>query len=480
MAESRSIYKQIVTEILTGLSKVRLDQKGWLDSESEELGRETQVFKIGECLYPFYLASDSGTTELQGLLPPDTLYEDTKLFFRHIEKHGFFPSPYSQIPEAVDQYTDFAAFMLVFSTSVCDYWQHDQRRGRQLIATAKATARRAFEFLLTQQHSLRDEAGCRWAGTSKCKRTTARGVEEYYTSTFFTANVAIAVARTLEHPLLELSPARRDEARNFVRDAGKWIVARFDGGFITGDEPKSNRALIHTTWGLRMLLETFDIQEQPVRKMLPAIANAYLSTLRAKLDQDESLVQQEYLTILSEDVSAPLYYEDRSGIGGVLITLALLPRQADLEDLLEKLGFNLAFEQVLNSVMILRNLSSGLWYSHGLILSIHTYLVEAFLMLAKRGFETGRRIEVSGHMVRTAVRETFCDDAILTNLQQTIYQRLLKLVESSRQEKAIDTGMAQWNPQPQEEKAVPDHASSDTSSKPKSSRAPRKPGRQTA
>lgn len=443
MIDPTSSHIQVVREILSSLAKVRLDRQAWLDSESEELGRETQVFKIGECLYPFYLAASANPGEIPLTLPPQTLFDDTKTFFKHVDKHGFFPSPYSQIPEAVDQYTDFAAFSLMFCTLAHDYWEHDQKRGRQLTPSAKATARRALEFLLAPQHCLRDDDGCRWAGTTEYKRMN-KGIEELYTNTFFTATAAIALARTLEHPILDLSPVRRDEVRNFIRDAGRWIVGRFDGEFITGDEPKSNRALLHTTWGIRMLMETYDVQEQAVRKYLPSVTNAYAKTLKAKIDKDESLVQQEYLTVLSKDVSAPLYYEDRSGVGGILIALALLRRQTELEELLDKLRFPVLFEQVLNSVMILRNLPTGLWYSHGLILSIHSYLAEAFLMLSKRGLEAGKRIEVSGHMVRAAVREALSDDAIVAGIQQAVYQRLLRLVESSKQEQLIDAGIAQW------------------------------------
>src|SRR5436309_2220172 len=88
---------KIVREIISGLAKIRLEQGAWLDSESEEVASESQVFKIGECLYPFYLVAKEAVAENGSPLPPETLLNDTKLFFKHVAKDGFFPNPYSQI-----------------------------------------------------------------------------------------------------------------------------------------------------------------------------------------------------------------------------------------------------------------------------------------------------------------------------------------------------------------------------------------------
>jgi hypothetical protein len=437
--ERESPYLELAKEILTGLDKVRRDAGAWIDSESEELERETQAFKVAECLRPFYLAAHHLPNSKEIIpLPIDILSKDTEAFFRIVKRDGFFPSPYSPIPGATDQYIDFASFVLEFCALAYDFWQGETPRGR-LVASAKELAQTALAFLLKPEHRLSDEEGCRWGGTSKFSRF--RKTNEIYTDCYFTSNVILALHNTLEHPVLGLPLNEQDEIRNIIRQAGKWIAHRFDGQFITGDEGKTNRALLHSTWGLRALAETYHTQEPSTRKIVPSLCNAYLDVLQARLESEGLSLQQEYLTILSEDVDAPLYYEDRSALGGILITLALLRDLTDIERLLEELSYNLKLEQVLNSIMMLRNPATGLWYRQGLILSIHSYLTEAFLLLHRRGKGLGRKIEISGHMVRTAVREIFSDETILAGLQEAIYQRLLRIVDNIEKERAVQSGI---------------------------------------
>ncbi len=136
--ERTSTFLDAVDRILIGLSKVRLEKNAWVDSESEEQATETQVFKIGECLRPFYFAAKAAPDKFEKLLlPRDVLFKDTTFFLKQINKTGFFPSPYSPIPDSTDQYTDFAAFALDFCAMVHEFWNDSFkpcRRDRGVLA----------------------------------------------------------------------------------------------------------------------------------------------------------------------------------------------------------------------------------------------------------------------------------------------------------------------------------------------------------
>ncbi len=432
-------YQMIVQEVLGSLAKVRMNAGVWQDSESEET-KETQVFKYGECLRPFYLAArDEPQVFRPAPLAAETLLGDTLYVLKGVKRDGFFPSPYSQIPGGTDQYTDFAAFMLEFCTLVNDFWKAEPRQRRAVLAISEEVAQNAFEFLTKPEHMLSDEAGCRWGGTNKYGRV--KKASEFFTDTYFTSVVLLSLHRTLEHSLLGLPPARQDQVRQLIRQAGKWIASRFDGKFLTGDEKKTNRRLVHTTWGLRALAETYHTQEPGTRQLLPTIAEAYIGTLRDLLAVETFTPEQEYLTILSDETDAPLYYEDRSGLGGILLALAGLRGLPDLEKLLEGVGYSTMSERVFAALLSLRNASVGLWYDRGLILSIHSYIVEAMLILNRRGTAFGKKLEVSGHMIRGAVRETFSDEVVLASLEQAVYQRLLRVVDAAEQNRTMDEGL---------------------------------------
>jgi hypothetical protein len=440
MNSQDSPYLELVAAILSGLGKVRAESGAWIDSESEELERETQVFKIGECLRPFYLTARH-LPNRAGLitLPEDILAKDTQTVYRIVKRDGFFPSPYSQIPGAKDQYIDFACFILEFSALAYDFWTDSHHRRPRLAKLSQEMAAASLLFLLKPDHRLSTDDGTRWGGTTKYSRI--RKTQELFTDSFFTSTAILSLNATLEHPVLDLRVGKQDEIRNIIREAGTWIAHRFDNSYITGNERNTNRALLHSTWGLRALVETYHTQDPNIRKLVPAMVNAYLKVLESLLGTVDFSLQQEYLTILSEDVDAPLYYEDRSALGGILLTLVSLRNLPDLEALLEGLKYDLKLEQVLNAIQLLRNPSTGLWYRQGLILSIHSYLVEAFLSLSRRGKGLGRRLEISGHMIRTAVRQTFEDEAVVTGLQEAVYQRLLRLVDAAENERLLQQGL---------------------------------------
>jgi hypothetical protein len=434
MANDHSPYLSLTTEVLTALSKVRREAGFWSDSESEELARETQVFKIGECLRPFYMAIRY-YPDLSLPLSIDILRKDTQFFTKTIDRHGFFPSPYSPISGAKDQYTDFAAFTLEFSALVYDFWKLQSKNNKVLVDNASSLAERALSFLLDPQHRVQDDLGTRWGGTSEYSRV--KKTHEVYTDTFFTATVLLSVFRTIDHPVLNLSATRKEEIRGLIQAGCSWLVSRFDGQFLTGNEEKTNRSLVHTTWALHALAEMYDLLDLKLRKIVPTIVEAYLTALRSRFTKKDSVLQQEYLTVLSVEVDPPLYYEDRSGLGGVLLTLAELRSVGDLERLLEEASYSHVFDVVLDSVINLRNPTTGLWYGQGLILSVHSYLVEAFLVLSRRSTEFGRRLEVSSPMVREAVRAALTDEAILATIQRAVYQHLANRVDLREQGEVI-------------------------------------------
>jgi hypothetical protein len=442
MKSEPSPYLGIIENILSGLAKVRMDSNGWLDSESEEQGKESQVFKIAESLRPFYLTSKFVPQHFEHLaLPRDLLIRDSEFVLRQVAKEGFFPSPYSPIPGSrgsLDQYTDFAAFMLEFCALTHEFWNRQTGTvAKRIAALSKSLGEKAIDFLTSADNCLVDDHGCRWGGTKKFKRK--KRTVELYTDTYFTSLVVLALNKALTYDFLELPQATKDLMEERVDQGVRWIADRFDGKFITGDEQKVNRKLLYTTWGLKALLDTYNNPHKPVKKgLLEAITNVYIEALR---DPKSPTQQQEYLTVLSDEVDPPLYYEDRSGLGGIILTVASLSDVPDLEHLLDETGYTRLVERILNTILGQRDASSGLWYNNQLILSIHSYLVEALLLLHRRGDGFSSRLQITGYMVRTALKETFMDDSMITILQQAIYERLLGLLDSAEKNHTIDVGM---------------------------------------
>ncbi len=237
--------------------------------------------------------------------------------------------------------------------------------------------------------------------------------------------------------VLKLGESRKEEIKQRIKDASRWIVGRFDDQLITGGEDRSNRKLLYTTWGLRALVETLSIQDKSTKAAVPEIAIAYLNALN---DRRSFAYEQEYLTILSQEVDQPLYYEDRSGLGGILLTLASLRGSSELERILEEHSYSSLLDRVLNSILGLRDSSIGLWYNQQFILSIHSYLTEAFLRLDRYTKGVGSKLEVSGYLLRMAVKETLMDETVINSLQTAIYDRVLRFVEKADQSRTIDEG----------------------------------------
>ncbi len=429
---------QIVEAILKALAKVRTERNGWYDSEEETIELESLAFKIGESLRPFLIAQNYFPDYFTIFpLEKEIIIKDINKVLISIKNNGFYPSPYSPIPEVDDQYTDFAAFCLEFSDLVFRYSQ--MINSRKLNQLSQITAKKALTFLIDNKNYLDDDFGCRWAGTNLFLRE--RKIKEYYTDTYFTSLVIIALRKVLESPALALSEREKDKIRGLLRKSGKWIINRVDLGLITGDEKKTNKKLIYTTWGLRALIETYDTQEESVRKQISPIITAFLKEVDNKLDRDTVSLGQEYLTILSPTVEEPLYYEDRSDWGGIFLTLVSLRKLPEIDTLLESTNYKQIIDAVYNGLMLLRNPFTKLWYKDKFILSIHSYLTEGFLLYEKQAKDFGLTLGVTSGMIRTAIRETLKDDAILSSLQHLVYSKLLATSRQAKESEIIDREM---------------------------------------
>jgi len=450
--QTESTNLQLVESILKGLAKVRVQRNGWFDSEVEVVEVESLAFKIGESIRPFLLAKQYDPEAFSSIpLEEQILVRDITFVLKKVIKQGFYPSPYSPIPEVKDQYTDFAAFSLEFADLV--YGLVDSLGTKSLPQLSQKVASKALSFLTDEKNYLSDAKGIRWAGTSTYRRE--RKVTEYYTDVYFTSVAIISLRKVLERPVLDLNERQKDKLRGLIRNAGKWIVSRVDNrGLITGDEKKNIQKLIYTTWGLRALVETNDTQEEVVRNQFNPMITAYLGEIERKLDQEGVSLGQEYFTILSPTVDEPLYYEDRSDWGGILLTLISLRKIPGADSFLENTSYRNILDEVYNGLMSLRNPVSSLWYKDTFILSIHSYLIEAFLAYEKFSKDFGVAIGITSGMLRKAIKETFLDESFLSSLQHLVYSKLSGISKTRRQDLIIDKALAQ---------AVPDATNQETS-----------------
>ncbi|MGA9363628.1 MAG: hypothetical protein WBW16_04595 [Bacteroidota bacterium] len=398
--------------------------------------KESLVFKIAESLRCFLLMWEN-QKEIELPLEDKTLHKDISKVLNAVRVHGFYPSPYSPIPDVKDQYTDFAAFCLEFCDLVHGYAEAKGIRNVQQLSSV--IARKAFAFLTNKKHYKEDAKGCRWAGTNKIERKTK--ATEYYTDAYFTSIAIIALRRVLAKPVLGLRDPQRDRVRSLIRSAGRWIVSRQDAGLLTGDENKSIKKLIYTTWGLRALVETFDIQDDDVRAQVRTLATEYLKAIRLKRDRDTVSLGQEYLTILSPSVDAPLYYEDRSDWGGILLALLSLRKVSSLDSIFDSDAYNELIQSIYTDLLLLRDPVTKLWYKGKLILSIHAYLVEGFLLYKPSGREFGSVVNITPNQLRRALKETVGDESFLSTMHDLVYDKLNKIIVRDKSDEVIDTGI---------------------------------------
>lgn len=437
--EQDNLYHQIIRSMLTSLSKSRIEKNGWEDAEEESGG--TQVFKIAESLRPFYLYALSKPQESL-ILKPDILKRDTEFIFKTVHKNGFFPSPYSAA-DTNDQYTDFAAFMLEFS-SLFYQWSLKKTAGStwNLNSSAREIARKAFDFLCEPAHRLEDDKYARWGGTTKPSRQGKAGVTQFLTDTYFTAVVIIALEKAIASSVLSLKEKEKDNARRLIQKAGAWLADRSDRNLITGDEACTDRKLLYTTWGLRALVDTYDLQEPYVRQIVKGFIPAYLDAINELIDKGPIAIRQDYLQVFSTDLDTSLPYEDRSSWAGILLTLLSLSTVNDFQVLLEDSSFIRIQDTVLNGLMALRDTVSDLWYKEFPILSIHSYITEALLNLL-HGKQTLRySFDVTAALVARTLKETIEDPRILKSLQQVFYEKLELNARMKEQGHQINEGIS--------------------------------------
>ena len=377
MTEEQSSYLGILASMLGSLAESRRKNDAWKDAEKDVPG--TQAFKIGEALRPFYLlAAHDFDPPINIPIEKRHLVQDTIAFFSAIHKDGFFPSPYSTVV-STDQYTDFASFALELADLVLRYPESATLSDTEIKEPARACIRKALDFLTSPTIYLEDADGVRWAGTSTRSRLVKK-VTEYFTDTYFTANVVLALSRALDFKTVSLAQERREHITNLIRKAGQWIADREKHSLLTGDEERKDEQFFYTTWGIRALSETYHIQSPTVRARLKAVAATYVDTLRQSLDTDgEPSVTQDYIRVCSPEFGTVSEYEERTGWAGVLLALTSLARIRDLEATLEASQFKLVLDEVLSGLRRLGDPVSNLWYQGYFIISIHSSLAEAFM-----------------------------------------------------------------------------------------------------
>jgi hypothetical protein len=430
---------QIVRSMLEGLAEVRTSKGGWIDGEQETVEEETLAFKAAESLRCFLIANSLAPDAFSDLpLEPTVLISDIKQVFQDVKAEGFFPSPYSPIPDVADEYMDFAAFCLEFSHLAYKYAETSHHK--ELQGPAKATAKKAHAFLTNGKHFQKDGNGCRWAATPLLKRTTKKGLVEFFTNAYFTSIVILSLWNTLESPVLGLPLTKRREVEELIREAGKWLVGRLDpsSGLLTGDEKKTRRELLFSTWGLQALACTYKIHVEEVKSSIWPLVSAYLKAIEQRINESSSVsIGQEYLYVLSPTVEEQLPYEERSDWGGIFLTLISLQSLPEAEEQLETLHYKLILDNVYSGILKLRNPKTKVWYRDFFILSVHHYLAEGFVLYDKRVKEFGLELAVTPGVLRRSLKETLSDDSVLSMLQEALYNQILKTAQRTRQDRTI-------------------------------------------
>ncbi len=428
--------------MLKSLAMSRIQNKSWNDSEEEV--SETQVFKIGEALRPFYfVAAHEFDQQIEIPLDKTYLNHDTSSFFSTVIKEGFFPSPYSAV-SSNDQYTDFAAFIIDFADLVLRYPDSSDLNEKTIKKPAKSCLLKAIDFLIDSQTYLEDENGVRWAGTATPSRVIKKGkVRQNFTNTYFTSIVVLALNRAHEISTLVLPQDKKEKITDLIRKAGKWIASRENKGLLSGDDNGELRQLFYTTWGIRALAETYHLQEAPVRDLLKAVAATYVETLDQALAKNPVQISQDYIQVFSTELETLLPYEERSSWTGTLLALISLSRVQELEAIIEATSFSKVLDSVFNGVMALRDPATNLWYQGYFIISIHSYLAEILTRLSGLPPRLLYSFEVTASLSDRIVQETLSDLRLLKLMQQLVYEKMSRLATRREQDKKLSQGLSQ-------------------------------------
>ena len=447
MPDDESFNIEMVKNILMAMAKIRNEMKAWRDAEEETVG--TQVFKIGESIRAFYLAAVYAPASFETLpLSRALLYRDTRFFFSTVKKYGFFPSPYSAV-DSDDQHNDFAAFALEFSDLVCRYLERYDKRN-VLADSARATARRAFDFLRDKQGFRETSTGVRWAGTTT-HTLEVRGAKQFHTNTYFTALVVIALRHAMKSQALQLSEGEVKEVRDLIRKAGAWMIGQVDGGLFTGNEDRTLRSFFYTSWAMRAIAESYDVQGEEQRSFFRSFVPGYIRLLDTLMNEKQIAVKQEYLYVYSPDMEQQLPYEERSSWAGELLALLSIAEVPDVQAALEECGYSRVFDRLLRGIIAIRDLSRDLWYSGYPILSIHSYLVEAFLIMERGVPALGHKLVVTPALIQRAVRLTLEDGEVRKFLHQILQGHLAQLAEEKTKGEQMSEHLAEFSTKPEKE-----------------------------
>lgn len=429
---------QIVHSMLKGLADVRISKGAWIDGEQETVEKETLAFKAAESLRCFLLAKTLAPDAFSDLgLGVEILVSDIKKVFEDVKTEKFFPSPYSPIPDVADEFVDFAAFCLEFSHLVYEFAQAIHHK--ELQAPARATARKAYKFLTSEKVFKKDANGCRWAPTRMVERTTKKRVTQYFTDAYFTSVVMLSLWSTLETEVLGFPSSKSKESEELIVAAGKWLVDRIDpsSGLLTGDEKRSRRELMYSTWGLQALTTTYEIQDESVTRRIWPLVSAYLKAVEQRIKESSVSIGQEYLNVYLPTVDEQLPYEERSDWGGIFLTLIGLRSLPEADAQLEDLQYKVILDNVYNGIMKLRNPKTKLWYRDFFILSVHHYLAEGLILYDKHIKEFGLEFTVTAGLLRKSLKETLSDDSLLLAIQDALYHQILRNSQQAKQDKAI-------------------------------------------
>jgi len=436
MTEILSPSLKIVESILISLARKRtVDNNNWTDSEEEDLEIETSVFKKAEGLYCFLLAKSLKPDDFsESILDKGILINDLKDILNVIKKDGFYPSPYSQIPGATDdQYTEFAAFSLDFCALVFSEFKKDDK----LCALSKEISKKALSFLINPDNFLLDDKGCRWGGTTQFRRTKI--VKQLFTDTYFTSQVLLSLSKIIDHPVLKLNEAKKEEIKKVIQNGCKWLISRIKNNQIYGGEDKDDDRLVYTTWGLKALVETKNYHSEDYNEILKPVITKYVNDIDAKIEKEGVTIGQIFFTVLSLSIDDnPISYDDRSDWGGVFLALISLRKVQDFEAILEEASYFQVLEKVYNGILLMRNGITNLWYKDYFIISIHNILIEAFIEFDLIIKDFSFVIEVSPSMIRRAIKETLSDDNTITIIQNDIYKKLQQSYKKNKQAKIIN------------------------------------------
>jgi hypothetical protein len=431
LKEARSGSVRIVDSILGSLTTLRVRDGDWLDSEEEDSEIDTSVFKKAEAIRCFLIARQLKPSEFSSVpIAQDILIPDIISILEIIERDGFYPSPYSLNPGATDdKYTEFAAFCLDFcELAFTQYGSQNQ----DLSARCSHVSKSAISFLTNPNHYLKDRKGCRWGGTSLF--TIKRPVKQLLTDAYFTSQVLIALAKTIDSQLLNLKERKKEEVRELIADGCDWIVNQIDGKTIIGNESeRKDDRLVYTTWGIRALVETVKYHRQDYIETIKALIPNYIKEIKSKIAKDGIKVGQVYFNVISEtnDGRAALY-DDRTDWGGIFMTLVSLKRNKEFDSLLDETDYYSLLERVYNGILALRADNNSLWYTDYYIISIHHLLVEAYLSFDVLIKEVTFDINVTPKMINKAVKDTLTQDTTIALLQKEISRRLQEMAKRDR------------------------------------------------